>query len=156
MLFAREGIFFLSGDAYKPATIPMIIIMPTLLTIGLTNIMGIQMLIPLGKEKMVLYSEVAGAVVDFVINMLLIPQMASAGAAIGTLVAECVVWLVQYYVLRNRVTKAYRNIQYKKLANNESKTIFGGRLGEYKYYDMDKTIEAVLNLCERMHLTYER
>lgn len=116
MLFAREGIFFLSGDAYKPATIPMIIIMPTLLTIGLTNIMGIQMLIPLGKEKMVLYSEVAGAVVDFVINMLLIPQMASAGAAIGTLVAECVVWLVQYYVLRNRVTKAYRNIQYGKIA----------------------------------------
>lgn len=46
--------------------------------------------------------------------------------------------------------------EYKKLANNESKTIFGGRLGEYKYYDMDKTIEAVLNLCERMHLTYER
>lgn len=116
MLFAREGISFLSGDAYKPATIPMIIIMPTLLTIGLTNIMGIQMLIPLGKEKMVLYSEVAGAVVDFVINMLLIPQMASAGAAIGTLVAECVVWLVQYYVLRNRVTKAYRNIQYGKIA----------------------------------------
>ena len=46
--------------------------------------------------------------------------------------------------------------EYKKLANNESKTIFGGRLGEYKYYDMDKTIEAVLNLCERMHWTYER
>ena len=26
--------------------------------------------------------------------------------------------------------------EYKKLANNESKAIFGGRLGEYKYYDM--------------------
>lgn len=115
MLFAREGISFLSGDAYEPATIPMIIIMPTLLTIGLTNIMGIQVLIPLGKEKKVLYSEVTGAVVDFVINMLLIPRMASAGAAIGTLIAECVVWFVQYYVLRKRVIKAYRNIQYWKI-----------------------------------------
>ena len=93
----------------------MIIIMPTLLIIGLTNIMGIQVLIPLGKEKKVLYSEVAGAVVDFVINMLLIPRMASAGAAIGTLIAECVVWFVQYYVLRKRVMKAYRNIQYWKI-----------------------------------------
>ena len=93
----------------------MIIIMPTLLTIGLTNIMGIQVLIPLGKEKKVLYSEVTGAVVDFVINMLLIPRMASAGAAIGTLIAECVVWFVQYYVLRKRVIKAYRNIQYWKI-----------------------------------------
>lgn len=46
--------------------------------------------------------------------------------------------------------------EYKKLANNESKAIFGGRLGEYKYYDMDKTIEAALNLCERMYLTDER
>lgn len=46
--------------------------------------------------------------------------------------------------------------EYKKLANNESKAIFGGRLGEYKYYDMDKTIEADLNLCERMYLTDER
>ncbi|MSU82548.1 flippase [Anaerobutyricum soehngenii] len=115
MLFAREGISFLSGDAYEPATIPMIIIMPTLLTIGLTNIMGIQVLIPLGKEKKVLYSEVIGAVVDFVINMLLIPRMASAGAAIGTLIAECMVWFVQYYVLRKRVIKAYRNIQYWKI-----------------------------------------
>jgi UDP-galactopyranose mutase len=34
--------------------------------------------------------------------------------------------------------------QYKKLAAKEDKIIFGGRLGEYKYYDMDKTIEVAL------------
>lgn len=38
--------------------------------------------------------------------------------------------------------------EYKKLADMESKVIFGGRLGEYKYYDMDKVIESVLNKCE--------
>lgn len=32
--------------------------------------------------------------------------------------------------------------QYKQLAAQESKVIFGGRLGNYKYYDMDKVIEA--------------
>lgn len=32
--------------------------------------------------------------------------------------------------------------QYRQLAEKEEKVIFGGRLGEYKYYDMDKTIEA--------------
>ena len=37
----------------------------------------------------------------------------------------------------------------KKLADKEEKTIFGGRLGEYKYYDMDATIDSVLNLCEK-------
>ena len=40
--------------------------------------------------------------------------------------------------------------EYKKLANNESKAIFGGRLGEYKYYDMDKTIESVLKVTENL------
>ena len=115
MLFAKEGILFLSGNAYAPATIPMIIIMPTLLAIGFTNIMGIQMLIPLGQEIIVLYSEIAGAVVDLIINMLLIPSMASTGAAIGTLIAEFVVWGVQFYFLENRVMNAYKEIQYWKI-----------------------------------------
>lgn len=39
--------------------------------------------------------------------------------------------------------------KYKELADKEEKTIFGGRLGEYKYYDMDATIDSVLNLCEK-------
>ena len=34
--------------------------------------------------------------------------------------------------------------QYKALADKEEKVIFGGRLGSYKYYDMDKTIEVAL------------
>lgn len=38
--------------------------------------------------------------------------------------------------------------RYKKLADKESKVIFGGRLGEYKYYDMDKTIEVALNMAK--------
>jgi UDP-galactopyranose mutase len=34
--------------------------------------------------------------------------------------------------------------QYKKLADQQSNVIFGGRLAEYKYYDMDKVIESAL------------
>lgn len=36
--------------------------------------------------------------------------------------------------------------EYRKLADQENKVIFGGRLGEYKYYDMDKVIEEALNI----------
>ena len=39
--------------------------------------------------------------------------------------------------------------QYKALADKENKVIFGGRLGEYKYYDMDTVIAAALELCEK-------
>lgn len=39
--------------------------------------------------------------------------------------------------------------KYKQLADKEENVIFGGRLGEYKYYDMDATIASVLNMCEK-------
>ena len=39
--------------------------------------------------------------------------------------------------------------KYKKLADSENKVIFGGRLGEYKYYDMDQVIAAVLDKCKK-------
>lgn len=115
ILFAREGIRFLSGPAYGGAVLPMQWIQPTIIFIGLTNILGLQILVPLGKEKYVLYSEIAGAVVDFVINMILIPRLASTGAAIGTLAAEFVVFVVQYYVLRNDVANIFKRLPYGKV-----------------------------------------
>ena len=39
---------------------------------------------------------------------------------------------------------------YKKLADTEQKVIFGGRLGEYKYYDMDAVIGAALECAEKV------
>ena len=39
--------------------------------------------------------------------------------------------------------------EYKKLADAEPGVIFGGRLGEYKYYDMDKVIEAALDVAAK-------
>ena len=38
--------------------------------------------------------------------------------------------------------------QYAQLAKEQDGILFGGRLGMYKYYDMDKCIEAALNLCD--------
>ena len=39
--------------------------------------------------------------------------------------------------------------QYKELADKEENVIFGGRLGEYKYYDMDKVIEVALDVSSK-------
>ena len=37
--------------------------------------------------------------------------------------------------------------EYRKLADQEKKVVFGGRLGEYKYYDMDAVIASALEMC---------
>ena len=39
--------------------------------------------------------------------------------------------------------------KYKKLSEEDSNIIFGGRLGQYKYYDMDKVIESALECAKR-------
>lgn len=42
--------------------------------------------------------------------------------------------------------------QYARLAAKEDRVVFGGRLGEYKYYDMDAVIASALDLCKREFL----
>lgn len=53
-----------------------------------------------------------------------------------------------YPVNDERNTALYA--KYKELASKESKVIFGGRLGEYKYYDMDAVIAAALMNCQNI------
>lgn len=61
--------------------------------------------------------------------------------------SEWKVGMEPYYPVNNEQNnKLYE--QYKELAAKEKNVIFGGRLGDYKYYDMDKVIEAALTLCE--------
>ena len=111
IVFAQNGIVLLSGDLYTPAVMPMRIIMPTLVLIGVTNILGMQILVPTGREKIVLFSVVTGAVIDLVLNAVLIPLFASSGAAIGTLCAELVVLFVQVKYLKEEFWKMIKSVK---------------------------------------------
>ena len=53
-----------------------------------------------------------------------------------------------YYPVNDEKNSALYE-QYKALAEREHKVIFGGRLGEYKYYDMDQVIAAALEMSGR-------
>lgn len=54
-----------------------------------------------------------------------------------------------YYPINNEINNEIYQ-KYKSLADNETKVIFCGRLGEYKYFDMDKVIERTLNLADKI------
>ncbi len=113
--FSKECIFFLSGTEFESSILPMQVIMPTLLFIGLTNILGIQILIPLGKERYVLYSTIVGALIDLVLNALLIPELKSTGAAIGTLVAEISVFIVQLILINKDIRAMFKTFHLWKM-----------------------------------------
>ena len=95
ILFAKETLIVLSGRDFIGATLAMQIITPTILLIGLSNITGIQILTPLGKEKFVVYSVTFGAILDLIVNYICIPRLGAAGASLGTLIAEFSVLAVQ-------------------------------------------------------------
>ena len=50
-----------------------------------------------------------------------------------------------YYPVNNERNNALAN-EYRKLAAQEKDVLFGGRLGQYKYFDMAPIIEQVLNI----------
>lgn len=115
ILYAEEAILLLSGKDFGNAVLPMQIIMPTVLFIGITNVLGIQILVPLGKEKLVFYSVLIGAIVDLFINAIYIPSMASAGAALGTVIAEFVVFIVQMLMLSRQAKDLFEEVQLGKI-----------------------------------------
>lgn len=119
-VFAKEGIYFLSGDAYTGSILPMQIIMPTLFLIGISNLLGIQILVPMDRENDVLKSVSLGAIVNLIINAIFIPRFGASGAAFGTLVAEFFVTSYQIYVLRDFLKEILANV---KLYKNVISTI---------------------------------
>ena len=52
------------------------------------------------------------------------------------------------YYLVNDAKNGLLYSEYRSWQMQKTKVIFGGRLGEYKYYDMDQVIAAVLDRCE--------
>lgn len=115
VVYSKEIILFLSGNAYLASIVPMCVLMPTITLIGLSNITGIQVMVPSGNEKKVLHSVFLGAIADFFINLLLIPKLGSTGAAIGTLVAELIVLIIQCYFLKNLLFEIRKEIEYRVL-----------------------------------------
>lgn len=63
--------------------------------------------------------------------------------------SEWAVGMEPYYPVNDEKNNALYE-QYKKLADEEENVIFGGRLGNYKYYDMDKVIAAALEQLDRI------
>ena len=115
ILAAEPVILFLAGDQYMDSVLPMQIIMVTVLLIGISNLTGMQILVPLNLEKYTVISTFWGAGVNLVINALLIPELRSAGAAIGTVAAEGTVLVIQLLYLRGRFSGWNRELQLWKL-----------------------------------------
>lgn len=103
-LFAAPYIIeVLCGQEFIPATLSSQIIAPIILMVGISNVMGIQILYPKGKIKTVIHCCMIGAIVDLILNICLIPAFSYNGTAIAYLCAEIATTASMYIIARNDI-----------------------------------------------------
>lgn len=100
-ILAPSVLLVISGEQYSAAIPVMQIINPIIVVVGLSNFVGVQIFMPLGKEKWTLYSDIAGASINIVLNALLIPRFGAMGAAIASVSAEVTVTGVQLFLAKS-------------------------------------------------------
>jgi len=114
------GMFFISpyavhllcGNRFAPSIIITQITAITVFFIGLSNVLGMQILYPLGKINEVIQCTLIGAIVDLIANLVLIPFFAQNGTAIATVLAEFSVTFSMLLIGKKNIPVKYLNCQY--------------------------------------------
>lgn len=89
-LVGKAAILAFSGENFM-AAVPVMRIMNTIIVIsGIGSVVGTQTFIPMGKEKLVLYSLLLGSIANIALNFLLIPRYQALGAAVATVGSQIV------------------------------------------------------------------
>ncbi len=95
------------GNSFYEASYVTAITAPVIIFISITNIIGLQILYPYGKENYVTYSTIGGAVINLIVDIPLILLWGSKGAAIATFCAELAVLLTQVRLGRSYIPFKY-------------------------------------------------
>ncbi len=100
-VYAPQIIRIIAGVGYEGAILPMRIVIPLMLVIGYEQVVIIQMLMPLKKDNAILINSCVGAGVGLLLNVILIPILASVGSAIVWCGSEVAVLVIaQYFVTK--------------------------------------------------------
>lgn len=95
-------------DTFQIVTPLIIFTTPIILFISLSNVFGTQYLLPIGRTKEYTRSVVIGALTNFVLNMILMPQYGAFGAITASVISEFMVTLIQWLTIRHELTLGIR------------------------------------------------
>lgn len=91
------------GAGYEEVSLLIKIISPIILMIGLSNVIGNQYLLPTKRQKSFTISVLCGAIVNLILNFILIKKYEAIGASIATVIAETTVVAIQFICVRNEI-----------------------------------------------------
>lgn len=92
------------GEGFEK-TIPLLSILSLLfLAIGINNVTGVQYFIPTKRQNLFTRTVIIGSIVNLACNCLFIPKFLSIGAAIGSVIAESTIAIVQLIIIRKELS----------------------------------------------------
>jgi len=100
---SNEFVPWFLGSEFEAATYLMMVLAPITFFIAMSNVMGMQYLLPSNRINEFTVSVTAGAAVNLALNFMLIPSYKALGACISTLVAEFSVTSIQFFFLKKDV-----------------------------------------------------
>ena len=100
---APEFVPWFFGPGYDQVVLIMQMLASILLFVSLSSVLGVQFLIPSNRVNEFTFSIVLGAIVNIMLNSLLIPRFGAVGAVIGTFSAEASVMFSQFVILRSTI-----------------------------------------------------
>ena len=94
---------FFYGSDFVQSTNVLLVLLPSIMFVSWANVVRTQYLLPSKNDKFYCLSVSLGAVVNLIINLLLIPQYGAVGAAVATTITEFSVCLLQSYFSRKQM-----------------------------------------------------
>ena len=99
IVYSKDIIRIIAGEGYEGAIVPMQITAPLLFVIGYEQILVVQILTPLKKDKLIFINSLFGAFTGIICNVLLAKPLGAIGSSIVWCVSEIVVlFSAQYFV----------------------------------------------------------
>lgn len=91
------------GPGFEPAVYAMMILAPIIVAIAASSLSANQYFLATNQTKVMTVSYSVSACLNLIVNALLIPKFGFVGAAIGTIIAEYTVFIMQYYVMNKQI-----------------------------------------------------
>lgn len=119
VVFGPDVIYLIGGKGYEGAIMPFRIIMPLLFIVGYEQILIIQALMPMKKDKAILTNSCIGAAIGLLFNFILIPVWGSIGTSIAYFLCELSVLCSALFFMRlyTNYLFPYREFIYQLMSN---------------------------------------
>lgn len=107
------------GESFKGIGLLLKIGSILMIFIGWSNILGIQVMLPMKKEKQFTISVTVGAIINFILNLLFIKEFQANGTTVASVIAEFSVTAIQVYFLRKLIdVKSILKLTFKPLVGS--------------------------------------